>query len=133
MHATSLLRSEGQADRAEFRGLLAENQEVFRVALASLLTILAYFSSISPIVEHVLGPRLDQMIAGQEYEKHWYDDYWETYATPWAKACDCSDWYLATIENDAGENLCYIRTLATRSENSPDLAYDLRTGEWQKS
>jgi len=54
--------------------------------------------------------------------KHWLD---------WGKACDCSDWYLETIEKDAGQNLCYIRSIAQRSDDAPDLAYNLQTGEEQ--
>lgn len=48
----------------------------------------------------------------------------------WAKAIGCSEWYLDTIETDAGQYLGYIRVLANRSENSPDMPFNIRTGEW---
>ena len=49
----------------------------------------------------------------------------------WAEACDCPDWYLDTIEEDAGSNLCYIRALARRAESAVDLTHNLRTGKRQ--
>jgi len=46
----------------------------------------------------------------------------------WAQATDCSDWYLETLERDAGQYLGYIRLLATKRDDAPSLTYDLRTG-----
>lgn len=46
----------------------------------------------------------------------------------WAKATNCSDWYLKTLEHDAGQYLGYIRVSATRRPDTPHLTYDLRTG-----
>ncbi len=46
----------------------------------------------------------------------------------WAKATGCSDWYLKTLEHDAGQYLGYIRLMASRRPDTPHLTYDLRTG-----
>jgi len=47
----------------------------------------------------------------------------------WARATDCSDWYLETLERDADQYLGYIRLLATKREDAPSLTYNLRTGQ----
>jgi len=79
----------------------------------------------------------------------WWRDHWERtgivevqtndvladgwkYWNDWAKACDCSDWYLEALEQDAGQNLCYIRSIAQRTADAPNLAYNLQTGELVK-
>lgn len=49
----------------------------------------------------------------------------------WAKATDCSDWYLQTLDQDAGRYLGYIRILATVCPDAPRLPCDLRTGQPQ--
>ena len=54
------------------------------------------------------------------------------YWLDWAKTTNCFEWYLETIENDAGRNLAYVRALAKRSDDSPDLTYDLNTGRWNQ-
>ncbi|NND99350.1 MAG: class I SAM-dependent methyltransferase [Pirellulaceae bacterium] len=46
----------------------------------------------------------------------------------WATATNCSDWYLQTLERDAGQYLGYIRVIASRHPDTPHLPYDLRTG-----
>lgn len=35
--------------------------------------------------------------------------------TEWAKATDCSEWYLETLAQDAGEHLAYIRMIGRRN------------------
>ena len=49
------------------------------------MTIVAYLASVSPVMELVLMPRLDRVMAGEKFESHWIDDSWESYSTPWAK------------------------------------------------
>lgn len=56
------------------------------------------------------------------------DDGW-TYWLDWSKANGSAEWGLETLRQDAGEYLCYIRTIARRSDTSPDMTYDLRTGK----
>ena len=56
------------------------------------------------------------------------DGGWSTWLD-WARACDCSEWYLATLEQDGGDYLGYIRAIAERRPDTPRLSYDLRTGE----
>lgn len=46
----------------------------------------------------------------------------------WARATSCSDWYLDTLEQDAGRHLGYVRVLARRRPDTPHLPHDLRTG-----
>ena len=46
----------------------------------------------------------------------------------WSKANDSADWYVQTLERDAGQHLGYIRVLARRRPDTPHLTYDLRTG-----
>ena len=50
------------------------------------------------------------------------------YWLAWAKACECSDWYVETLERDAGEYLGYIRAIARKSNDAANLTYDLKTG-----
>ena len=47
----------------------------------------------------------------------------------WAQATDCLDWYIETLEEDAGRYLGYIRTVATRHPDTPHLVHNLRTGK----
>lgn len=56
------------------------------------------------------------------------DDGWR-YWHSWGEQVGFADWYLETLEKDAGECLGYIRMVATRSEASRDLTHDLRTGK----
>jgi cyclopropane fatty-acyl-phospholipid synthase-like methyltransferase len=55
-------------------------------------------------------------------------DGWQWWLT-WAKATGCSDWYLQTLAQDAGQYLGYLRVAATRRPDTPHLVYDLHTGE----
>ncbi len=48
----------------------------------------------------------------------------------WAKKGSSTDWYLRSIVEDAGKHLGYIKMIARKKENAPNLAYDLQTGEW---
>lgn len=48
----------------------------------------------------------------------------------WAKVGKSTDWYLDAISEDAGKHLAYIKMIARKNENAPNLAYDLQTGEW---
>lgn len=48
----------------------------------------------------------------------------------WAKAGNSTDRFLNSIREDEGEHLGYIKMLARKNENAPNLAYDLQTGEW---
>lgn len=50
------------------------------------------------------------------------------YWLAWAQACECSDWYLETLERDAGEYLGYIRAVASKADGVEELSYDLKTG-----
>ena len=54
-------------------------------------------------------------------------DGWRHWLT-WAKAIDCFDWYLRTLEEDVGQYLGYIRLLARRRPDTPHLPCNLRTG-----
>lgn len=47
----------------------------------------------------------------------------------WAQATDCFDWYVKTLEQDAGEYLGYIRAIAKRRPDTPHLTYDLQSGQ----
>ncbi len=47
----------------------------------------------------------------------------------WALATECSDWYIDTLEQDAGQYLGYVRMLARPRSNLSGLPYDLRTGQ----
>ncbi len=57
------------------------------------------------------------------------EDGWKLWTT-WAKAGNSTDWYLNAIREDAGEHLGYIKMIAKKKENAPNLAYNLQTGEW---
>lgn len=49
----------------------------------------------------------------------------------WAEATACSSWYVETLRQDAGEVLGYIRVVALKESDAPDLPYDLRRGgDW---
>lgn len=50
--------------------------------------------------------------------------------TKWAETGNSTDWYLEAVKEDAGRHLGYVKMLARRREDTPHLAYDLRTGEW---
>jgi hypothetical protein len=56
-------------------------------------------------------------------------DGWKLWAR-WAEAGRSTDWYLKAIREDAGKHLGYIKMLARKAKNAPELAYDLQTGEW---
>ncbi len=56
-------------------------------------------------------------------------DGWKLWAK-WAQIGGSTDWYRTAIEEDAGRNLGYIKMIAKKNANAPDLAYDLQTGEW---
>jgi cyclopropane fatty-acyl-phospholipid synthase-like methyltransferase len=56
-------------------------------------------------------------------------DGWKLW-TKWAQVGNSTDWYLKAIREDAGTHLGYIKTIAKKNENAPNLAYDLQTGEW---
>lgn len=47
----------------------------------------------------------------------------------WAEATECPEWYLETLERDAGEFLGYIRVVAEKTAEAPALPYDLHTGD----
>lgn len=72
---------------ASIRWLIG-SRSLFRVGLATIMTILAYFLSVSPIIELVMGPRLEAVLVDGDYEPRWYDDYWGGYITPWVRACE---------------------------------------------
>ncbi len=55
-------------------------------------------------------------------------DGWKLWAK-WAELGKSFDWYLQAIKQDAGKHLGYIKMLARKREDTPHLAYDLRTGE----
>ena len=46
----------------------------------------------------------------------------------WAEANGGSNWYVETLQQDAGEYLGYVRQIAVRRPDAPTLSYDLRTG-----
>ncbi|MFT5525143.1 MAG: hypothetical protein ACI9HK_003109 [Pirellulaceae bacterium] len=48
----------------------------------------------------------------------------------WAIANNAADWYLKMLERDAGRYLGYVRGVARRRADTPDLPCDLRTGEF---
>lgn len=54
---------------------------------------------------------------------------WKLWAK-WAELGKSTDWYLQAINEDAGKHLGYIKMLARKKNDAPNLAYDLQTGEW---
>lgn len=56
-------------------------------------------------------------------------DGWKFWAK-WAQIGKATDWYLEAIEEDAGAHLGYIKMIAEKNADAPNLAYSLQTGEW---
>ena len=56
------------------------------------------------------------------------EDGWRVWVE-WARACECSDWYVQALEEDRGRTLGYIRAVAKRRPDTPHLTYDLQTGQ----
>ncbi len=56
-------------------------------------------------------------------------DGWKLWAR-WAEIGKSTEWYLDAIKDDAGKHLGYIKMIARKNEDAPDLAYNLQTGEW---
>ena len=53
---------------------------------------------------------------------------WKLWAE-WARLGGSTEWYLNAINEDAGRHLGYIKMVARKNADAPNLAYDLQTGE----